>query len=97
MHLAFASVLVVGVPLAVVRGFLPAGAEEDADGAAAPGRQAWTEPRTLAIGLMVLSMALTEGVASDWLAVALVDRYAVPAWLGASGFALFVAAMTSGR
>ena len=38
-------------------------------------RRAWTEPRTLAIGLMVLSMALTEGVANDWLAVALVDGY----------------------
>jgi MFS family permease len=46
---------------------------------------------------MVLAMALTEGVANDWLAVALVDGYEVPAWLGASGFALFVAAMTAGR
>lgn len=96
-HLALASVLVVGVPLAVVRGFLPAGAEEDVTEERRSPWRAWTEPRTLAIGLMVLSMALTEGVANDWLAVALVDGYAVPAWLGASGFALFVAAMTSGR
>jgi MFS family permease len=36
-------------------------------------------------------------VANDWLAVGLVDGYDVPAWLGASGFALFVAAMTTGR
>jgi MFS family permease len=46
---------------------------------------------------MVLAMALTEGVANDWLALALVDGYDVPAWVGASGFAVFVAAMTAGR
>jgi MFS family permease len=46
---------------------------------------------------MVLAMALTEGVANDWLAVALVDGYDVEAWVGASGFALFVTAMTIGR
>jgi MFS family permease len=59
--------------------------------------RAWTEPRTLLIGVMVLSMALTEGVANDWLAVAMVDGYDAPAWLGAAAFALFVAAMTTGR
>jgi MFS family permease len=42
-------------------------------------------------------MALAEGVAGDWLALGLVDGYGAPAWLGAGGFALFVAAMTSGR
>ena len=46
---------------------------------------------------MVLAMALTEGVANDWLAVAMVDGYDAPAWLGAAAFALFVAAMTAGR
>jgi MFS family permease len=46
---------------------------------------------------MVLAMALTEGVANDWLGIALVDGYDVPAWVGAAGFALFVAAMPGGR
>ena len=46
---------------------------------------------------MVLAMALTEGVANDWLGVAMVDGYGAPAWLGAAAFALFVAAMTTGR
>ena len=46
---------------------------------------------------MVLAMALTEGVANDWLGVAMVDGYDAPAWLGAAAFALFVAAMTAGR
>jgi MFS family permease len=61
------------------------------------GLRAWREPRTLVIGVMVLAMALTEGVANDWLAVAMVDGYDAPAWLGAAAFALFVTAMTVGR
>lgn len=59
--------------------------------------RAWTEPRTLVIGIMVLALALTEGTANDWLAVALVDGYHVPPWLGAAGFAVFLTAMTAGR
>lgn len=58
---------------------------------------AWREPRTLLIGLMVLALALTEGTANDWLAVALVDGYGVEHWVGVVGFGAFVAAMTSGR
>jgi MFS family permease len=58
---------------------------------------AWSEPRIIAIGVMVLAMALTEGVANDWLGVAIVDGYGAEPWLGAAGFALFVAAMTVGR
>jgi MFS family permease len=46
---------------------------------------------------MVLAMALTEGVANDWLGVAVVDGYDAPAWIGSAAFALFVAAMTVGR
>ena len=93
-HLALAAIVVAAVPPVVVRGFLPVEATSPS-----PSRswRAWGEPRTLAIGLMVLALALTEGVANDWLAVALVDGYDVPAWVGASGFALFVTAMTAGR
>lgn len=101
VHLVAAAVLVGLVPLSVVPSFLPAATEDEAaDEAAGEPRhplRAWREPRTLTIGLMVLALALTEGVANDWLAVALVDGYRVPAWVGASGFALFVAAMTIGR
>lgn len=95
-HLALAAALVVGGGLTSVRRFLPLPPER-ASSRAAPSFAAWREPRTLVIGVMVLAMALTEGVANDWLAVALVDGYDVPPWLGASGFALFVAAMTTGR
>jgi MFS family permease len=90
--------LVVGTaaPLAVRRFVAPDPESEPGAGRGGSWR-AWREPRTVAIGVMVLAMALTEGVANDWLAVALVDGYDVPAWLGAAGFALFVAAMTTGR
>ena len=53
------------------------------------------EPRTLLIGLMVLALALTEGTANDWLALALVDGYGVEPWVGVTGFAVFVWAMTA--
>jgi MFS family permease len=65
--------------------------------ATAGALSAWSEPRIIAIGVMVLAMALTEGVANDWLGVAIVDGYGAEPWLGAAGFALFVAAMTVGR
>ncbi len=58
---------------------------------------AWLQPRTLAIGLVALAAAFTEGTANDWLAVALSEGYSLPHWLGVLGFAVFVAAMTAGR
>ena len=89
--LAFGSMLVA---LRETRAFLepsehPARAER--------AGSAWLEPRTLAIGVMVLSFALVEGSANDWLALALIDGYGVEQWVGVSGFALFVCAMTTGR
>ena len=59
--------------------------------------QAWLEPRTLLIGVMVLALAVTEGAANDWLAVALVDGHDVSHAVGVAGFAIFVLAMTVGR
>lgn len=58
---------------------------------------AWREPRTLAIGLLVLTFAFTEGSANDWLALGLVDGYGVSNAHAVLGFALFVTAMTVGR
>ena len=59
--------------------------------------RAWLEPRTLAIGVLVMAMAMTEGTANDWLAVALVDGYGVSHSVGVAGFAVFVTAMTLTR
>jgi fucose permease len=61
------------------------------------GRSAWREPRVLAIGVMVLAFAVVEGTANDWLSLALIDGYDVAHWVGVSGYALFVCAMTVGR
>lgn len=89
-----ALVAAIGNSVATAR-FLPAGAA-----AAEPSigsRAAWRERRTLLIGLVVLAMALTEGTANDWLAVALHDGYGAVRWLAVLGFAWFVTAMTVGR
>lgn len=57
----------------------------------------WREPRTLAIGVMVLAFALSEGAANDWLSLALIDGYGVRHWVGVTGFTVFVTAMFLGR
>lgn len=58
---------------------------------------AWKNPRTVLVGLFVLGMALTEGAANDWVALALTDGYGAPESIGAIGYGIFVAAMTTGR
>ena len=75
--------------------FLPV-AERHEESATSAAR-AWLEPRTLLIGVMVLTLAMTEGTANDWLAVALVDGHDVSHAVGVAGFAVFVLAMTAGR
>ena len=75
--------------------FLPV-AERHEESATSAAR-AWLEPRTLLIGVMVLALAMTEGTANDWLAVALVDGHDVSHAVGVAGFAVFVLAMTAGR
>ncbi|HVN13344.1 MAG TPA: MFS transporter [Kineosporiaceae bacterium] len=76
-------------------------ANVDPPGAGAPLRSgplaAWTEPRTLLIGVFVLAFAFAEGTANDWISLAVIDGYHVPAAVGTLGFAVFLAAMTLGR
>jgi fucose permease len=88
------AILVIGH--ATTGGFLGTAPEPEA----APDRSAgsaWREPRTLLIGLLVLSLALVEGTANDWLAVALIDGHGAEPWVGVAGFGAFVTAMTLGR
>jgi MFS family permease len=59
--------------------------------------QAWREPRTLLIGLILLGFGFAEGTANDWLAITLVDAYHAGETVGAIGFGVFVTAMTLGR
>ncbi|CAM3695962.1 MFS transporter [Nocardioides marinus] len=97
-HLLVVAALVAVVAVRGTRGFLPAEPEhrEEPEGARGAG-SVWRDPRTLAIGLMVMCFAMVEGTANDWLALGLIDGYGVAHWVGVAGFALFVVAMTAGR
>jgi MFS family permease len=97
VHYAVVPALAVATAYAACRYLLPAVGADEEDGLTGPARSAWLEPRTLAIGGMVLACTLAEGAANDWLALALVDGYDARHWVGVVGFAVFVAAMTTGR
>jgi MFS family permease len=58
---------------------------------------AWSEPRTLLIGVFVLAFAFAEGTGNDWVSIAMIDGYGVPAAVGTLAFAVFLSAMTLGR
>jgi fucose permease len=93
-HLATLSV--VGLVAAVVASgsFLPVTVREVPEQAPV---SAWGESRTLLIGLMVLTFAVAEGTANDWISLAVIDGYAAREWVGVASFAVFVTAMTAGR
>jgi fucose permease len=59
--------------------------------------EAWRDPATLLIGVLVFSMALAEGAANDWLALSVVDGYGAVHALGAVALGVFVAGMTATR
>jgi fucose permease len=97
VHLMTVAVIVaVAGPLAV-RDFLPDGHAPAGDGERRNPLKAWTEPRTVLIGVFVFAAAFTEGTGNDWLGVAVIDGYGAAAALGALTFAIFLAAMTLGR
>jgi predicted MFS family arabinose efflux permease len=97
-HLLVVAVLLAAAGVTAVRGFLPD--EEIQAEEAEPARnplKAWTEPRTLLVGVFVFTAAFTEGTGNDWLGVAMIDGYGAAAALGSLTFAIFLAAMTAGR
>jgi fucose permease len=91
---------VVGVAVALfipraVRAYLPDEPEEDTR--ASHALRAWTEPRTLLVGLFVLAFAFAEGAANDWIGVAVIDDLGASHALGTLALAAFLAAMTVSR
>jgi MFS family permease len=94
-HLLAVAVATAVVIPAAVRGYLPP-ATGTAIGAAGAGHEggerrphplaAWTERRTLLIGIFVLCVTIIEGTGNDWLSLAVIE-----------GYQEFLAAMTSGR
>lgn len=90
------AVVVAAVPLAT-GSFTPVPDDHAETRGSAGVGAAWREPRTLLVGLLVLAFALSEGIANDWVALALVDGYGAAEPVAATGFAIFVSAMTLGR
>jgi len=85
------------VMVLTVRRFLPHTAATAEERSAGRVRDAWREPRTLLIGVIMLGFGFTEGAANDWLAIGLVDGYHATETVGAIGFGFFVTAMTLAR
>jgi fucose permease len=100
VHLLTAALAVAVAVPAAARGFLPGtrgAVRQDTAAARRNPLAAWTETRTLLIGLFVLCMAFTEGTGNDWLSLAVIDGYHAAAALGTLTYAIFLAAMTAGR
>jgi predicted MFS family arabinose efflux permease len=104
-HLTVSALVVAAVVILSVRAFVPDDSADAApvpDGVVAVGGlrrtlAAWSEPRTIVIGIFVLAFAFTEGAGIDWINVAVIDGYGAPATVGTLAFAVFLAAMTTGR
>lgn len=104
----FAAVAVVGLAIrlyAIPQVIIESGVRTPSspqERAARPGRsaglrdalRAWRERRTLLIGVVIMSAALSEGAANDWLAIAVVDGFHRAEAIGAVVFGVFVGSMT---
>jgi fucose permease len=77
------------------RGGITGGAGQG--GAESSRTRMWRDRRLLLIGVIVLTMALAEGAATDWLPLVMVDGHGVSAAAGSMVFAAFSAAMATGR
>ncbi|MFD5316019.1 MFS transporter [Streptomyces sp. NPDC127098] len=102
-HLAAMSFVTAGMFLYALRA-IPSGVGRThgaARGAEADPRAAgaavWKDRRLLLIGGIVLTMALAEGAANDWLPLLMVDGHDMDPALGSAVYAGFAAAMAIGR
>ena len=93
----------VGLVVSVVSlRFVPAHAATDDDVAETPSRRerlaaalaVWRDPRTYAIGAIILGMAFAEGSANDWLTIAVVDGHRETEATGAIALTVFSVSMT---
>jgi MFS family permease len=96
-QLLITAALTAALMVVMVRRFLPHVTVAAADRRPVRALQAWRNPRTLLIGLIMLGFGFTEGTANDWLAIGLVDGYHASETLGAIAFGTFVTAMTLSR
>ncbi|RMB59032.1 MFS transporter [Tessaracoccus antarcticus] len=73
------------------------GVGDDTGGTVADRLAVWKQPLTWLLGLIILGMALAEGSANDWLALAMVDGHNQSNTQGAISLGVFLTAMTVGR
>ncbi|WP_243228375.1 MFS transporter [Microbacterium sp. CIAB417] len=59
--------------------------------------EAWREPRTYVLGIVILGMAFAEGGANDWLALGVSEDHGFGAQNGAAALTVFSVAMTTVR
>ncbi|GAA3934551.1 MFS transporter [Microbacterium soli] len=59
--------------------------------------EAWREPRTYALGVVMLGMSFAEGGANDWIALGVVDGHHLDEGMGAVALAVFSVGMTAAR
>jgi MFS family permease len=105
-HLWIVGALVVGGGLAAIA-FVPAreAVDDPVAGETGPTRRekfaavlaVWRDPRTYAIGAVMLGMAFAEGGANDWLPLAVVDGHDGTQAQGAIALTVFSVAMTTVR
>src|SRR5262249_62190501 len=87
VHLLAVALAVAAVVPIAARRFLPhapapvptGAGERDGRAVRRSPLRAWTEPRTLLIGLFMLCMAFTEGTSNHWLSLAVIGGYHTPA------------------
>ena len=102
--------LIAGLAIAAAtRSFMALAPDPAPEDASAPGAgqasraaarsplAAWTELRTLLIGLFVLCMTVIEGIGNSWLSLGIISGYHAAAVLGTATLSVFLAAMTAGR
>ena len=104
VHLLTVAILLAALTPVMGRAFLPGSVQASrrgdgtgGEGGNAKAASAWREPRTVLIGLLVVTFAFTEGTGNDWLALATVDGFHRSNAFGSLVFGVFVAAMTLGR
>ncbi|MFS2242659.1 MFS transporter [Microbacterium sp. OR16] len=56
--------------------------------------EAWREPRTYALGIVMLGMSFAEGGANDWIALGVVEGHDQEVGMGALGLTVFSVGMT---
>ncbi|WP_295831914.1 MFS transporter [uncultured Microbacterium sp.] len=96
--LVIAFVAVANVPRAEIATDAPADEERPRwRERLAASLQAWREPRTYTLGVIMLGMAFAEGSANDWLPSAVVYGHGAPEEAGPAVLAVFSVAMTVGR